>query len=266
MKIRNSVFFIAVFLTTTVFLAVLGFSIETVNADAELNIVNEAGYLDVFGYYRVLGELENVGDQAVEGWEITTFFYNSSDDLIHTVVLSSGNWSSHILDTINPGRKSPFETVIGNATLASEVDHYSVTITSYNTATAKPLGLEILGNSSRIDAFGNMIINGTIKNTGAETAESVNIIATYYDSGGNVIAVSYSITEPSNIEPGLALPFQTELASIGPYRIVDIESYVLEAESSEYVMVPEFPSVLILPAFMMTTILAAVIYRRMYIK
>jgi len=227
---------------STVFLVALVLNVETIMADTEVRVLNDVGYLDVFGHYLVLGELENVGDQAVEWWEIEASFYNQSDSLLCTEVFSTRNVSSHMLDTINPGRKSPFQIVLHNESLASEVDHYSIAVLSYDVTSAKPIGLEILKSSSYIDEpWGNMIINGTIKNIGTETAESVNIIATFYDADGNVIAVSHYYTEPSHVEPHLTLPFQIELASVGPYPITNITSYVLEAESFEYAMVPEFP-------------------------
>ncbi|UCD96143.1 MAG: hypothetical protein JSV35_06520 [Candidatus Bathyarchaeota archaeon] len=263
MKPQLPVFPLIAILATVVLLSISPLNIETVYADATLTISNDAGYIDVSGYYRVLGELENVGDQAVEGWVVTTMFYNSSDDLIHTKVLISSKSAPYaVLNTINPGRKAPFETVLEDTDLSSEVDHYSVTITLYNSVAAKPLGLTILANHSRVDAFGNMIINGTIRNTGTETAESVNIIATYYDAGGNVIALSFTNTEPSSMEPSQTLPFQTELASIGPYPIADIESYALEAESSQYALIPEFPSLLLLPFLILSSLIATRIHKK----
>jgi hypothetical protein len=262
MKPRLPVFSSIGILATIILLVTSSLNIETAHADADLTIINDTGYLDVFGYYRVLGELENIGDQAAEGWVVTTMFYNSSDDLIHTKVLISSKSPANILNTINPGRKSPFETVLEDTDLSSEVDHYSITITLYNSVAVKPLGLTIIGNSSRVDAFGNMDINGTIRNTGTVAAESVNIIATYYDAGGNVIATSFIDTDPSSLEPTQTLPFQIELASIGPYRIADIESYALEAESTQYALIPESPSLLLLPFLIFSSFIATWIHKK----
>jgi len=248
-------------LLSTVFLTALALNIQTVKATAELNILNDTGYLDDFGYYRVLGEVKNVGDQAVEWWDIKASFYNASDNLLCTEVFHTSMVSTGVLDTINPSRKSPFEIVLYNEVLASEVDHYSVTVLSYKVTAIKPIGLKILKNSSYIDEWGDLIINGTIKNIGTLTAESVNVVATYYDAGGNVIAFSYCYTNPSHIEPSLTFPFEIELSSF-PYPITNITSYVLTAESNEYAIVPEFPILLILPLFMIATLVVAIAYRR----
>jgi len=240
-------------LTIAVFILVASFTLPA-KATVELNILNVGGYLDYYGWYRVVGEVKNVGDQAVKWVRVKVFFYNASDNLLCT--------EDHytILDTINPGRKSPFEVILSNEVLASEVDHYSVTVLSYDVTAAKPIGLNILTNSSYIDEWGDMIINGTIKNIGTEAAESVRVIATYCNADGNVMAVEYAYTSPSHIEPDLTLPFEIELYQ--DERIPYITSYELTAESSQYAIVPEFSLIILLPLLITFSLVRVVLAKK----
>jgi len=223
-------------------------------AAAELNILNDTGYLDYWGYYRVVGEVNNVGDQAVKYVRVKVFFYNVSDNLLCTDDCYT------ILDTINPGGKSPFEVTLSNKVLASEVDHYSVTVLSYDVTAAKPIGLDILTNSSYIDEWGRMVITGTIKNIGTQMTTFVKVIATYYDASGNVMAVDYTYTSPSNIEPDLTLPFEIKLYH--DERLSYITSYELTAESWQYVIVPEFPLVALIIGLMTVSASAVVLSKK----
>jgi len=240
-------------LTIAVFILVASFTLPA-KATVELNILNDTGYLDDYGWYHVPGEVENVGDQAVKYVRIKVFFYNASDDLLCTKDRRTE------LDTINPDRKSPFEVTLSNEVLASEVDHYSLTVLSYDVTSAKPIGLKILTNNSYIDEWGDMIINGTIKNIGTETAENLKVIATYYDADGNVMAVEYSYTDPINIEPGLVFPFEIELYE--DERIPYITSYELTAESSQYAIVPEFSLIILLPLLITFSLVGVVLAKK----
>lgn len=46
---------------------------------------NHTGWREALGYYRVSGEVENIGDNAVKDIWITSTFYNSGGNLIGTV-------------------------------------------------------------------------------------------------------------------------------------------------------------------------------------
>jgi len=204
-----------------------------VEANTTLNVLSQTGYLASAGQYLVVGETQNVGNQAVHMVNMTVSFYNASDNLI---------WIGHggfMLDTINPGCKSPFMCLINSEILASQVNHYSVEISSFEPTNPKPVGLRIVTNSSYIDEYGDMVINGTIKNTGTTTASMLTIWATYYDTHGNVTDVREEALTVS-LYPNLTFPFEIKLYE--PNRVPSITSYELTAESYEYASIPEFPS------------------------
>jgi hypothetical protein len=81
-----------------------------------------------------------------------------------------------------------------------------------------------------------MHIVGEIKNVASGSATSVEVIATYYDSSGKVVATNF--TNPSAITPGSSAPFDILLTETS--RVLMVNRYSLTAESTEYTVVSEF--------------------------
>jgi hypothetical protein len=125
--------------------------------------VNHQGYLDVSGYYVVYGEVKNTGDAAAKNIYVKMTYYDASN-----AVLDEDERSIEI-DVLMPGRKSPF---MGNAGVqGSLVKSYKVELEDLTMSTdSLPSGLEIISSKSEVNIINNMMINGTVKNTGAETA------------------------------------------------------------------------------------------------
>jgi hypothetical protein len=82
-----------------------------------------------------------------------------------------------------------------------------------------------------------MYIVGEIENNGNETAQFVNVIATFYNQNGTVVAADFTYTNPYDIEPGQKAPFQIILTEED--RIALVNSYELTAESNQYALIPE---------------------------
>jgi hypothetical protein len=94
-----------------------------------------------------------------------------------------------------------------------------------------------------------MMINGTVKNTGAETATYTRVYATVYDgpSGtGNVVAVTSCTAQPYNVCPG-----QTGNFEMGFFitQGKSYASYVLAAESDQYAATTEYVAATTIPEF-----------------
>ncbi len=137
----------------------------TVKATAQVEILSHTGYIDSLDFYNVVGEVQNVGDQAVKYVRITATFYDSSDAVVDT----SFTYSS--LDVILAGRKSPFSITLLDTIQSAKVDHYSLSVSSFSTTVTIEEGLEILSHNSYTGALGWMHIVGEIENvaTGGAT-------------------------------------------------------------------------------------------------
>lgn len=241
--------------TLTLFTGLLNLAsyIQPVTATAQVDILTHSGWISSTGSYHVSGEVQNVGDSAVHYVKIIATFYDSSS----TVVATDFTYTE--LDVILAGRKSPFEVLFIEEAQVSKIHHYALAVT-FSVTSPLPVCLQLLSNSSYIGGTGSMHVVGEIKNIGTITATYVKIIATFYDSEGKVVATDFTYADPHDIEPNQVAPFDVLL--IHKNRVPLVESYALTAESNQYAVIPEFPSLIILPLFMIATLLAAIAYGR----
>lgn len=207
--------------------------IPKVKASASVQILSHTSYMDSFGYLHVVGEVQNIGDVAVHYVKIVVTFYDSS----HVVVATDFSYTT--LDVILPGRKSPFDILFTETSQIPKIDHYSLTVT-FSATVSKPIGLQILSNSSYVDQWGYLHIVGEIKNIGSVKTTFVKIIATFYDQSGSVVDCDFTYSNPDELDPGQVAPFDIMLTN--RERIPLIYSYALTAESTHYAIIPEFSS------------------------
>lgn len=189
-----------------------------------------SGYINDYGYFYVIGEVKNVGSTPVKDVNVTAVFYDLNGEI---VALGYGITT---IDTILPGRKSPFEITLYSSLDSLRVHSYMLSIAQLSQAQAKPLGLEIVSNSSFTDNSGFHVI-GEIKNIGSEYTSFVKVVATFYNASGYVVATKFAYSDPKNLNPGQVAAFQIVLNSS---VISKIDHYSLEAESFQYALIPEY--------------------------
>lgn len=231
---------------------VLGFMCP-VRAVSEVDILTHKGFLYYDGFYHVVGEVENTGEQAVNSMKITATFYDSDDAMIAT------EFNYTCINVLLPKRKSPFEVIVANTTQAEKVHHYSLTV-DFSLTEALPLGLEISSDSLYVDGGGRLHVVGEIKNIGEQTATHIKVIATFYDETGKVVASEFTFSDPDDLDPDQSAPFEIILAGIG--TVPSVASYALTAESSQYAIIPEFSLSILLPLFMILASVAVLIARK----
>jgi hypothetical protein len=220
--------FIAVFALISTMLAV---SVKPVKAAEQITIVNHQGFLDSTGYYVVFGEVKNNGDTPAKNVYVKITFTSSSgpdEDEVETQI-----------HTILPGRRAPF---MGSASeQGSLVTSYKVELMDLTMSTEDlPKTLEIVSAKSEVNIINNLMITGTVKNNGAETATYTRVYATIYDgpSGtGNVVGVTSGTTKPNNVATG-----DTGTFEIGFLRTTSksYASMVIVAESDQYEATTEY--------------------------
>jgi len=193
-------------------------------------LLSHRGYLDSSGYYHVIGEVKNIGIQAVHLVNISVTFYTEDSDTLGT------RFDLTMLRVLLPSQKSPFEIVFGETSKSAKVSHYSLRWT-HKTTVPIPPGLRILTQSSYVDEEGCMHIVGEIMNIGTQLAQNVRVIATYYDGAGNIVAaVSLDIDpERPELEPNQQAPFEIILSE---ERTPYVQSYEVTAESVQYAIAP----------------------------
>ena len=228
----------------------------TVMAAPEIEILtSHTSYIDSIGYFNVVGEVHNVGDQAAEDVFITATFYDAGNGVVGTWVNGIG------LDVLLPDRKSPFRVEFVDISQSALVDHYSLDV-EFMPTDSLPKQLEIASHSSSI-VIGSMEIDGEVRNTGDSTATYVTVYATCYDEAGKVVQVGGAYANPVDIGVNQNGPFSIWL----DYENTDlINSYVLTAESDNYALIPEFNSSLLTILAVTLVSISLLLYKRKIIK
>lgn len=208
--------------------------VSAIYAVSEVDILSNSGFFNFVGFYHVVGEVQNTGDIALSSVKITATFYNASDELVGTIDAYTA------LDVLLPGRKSPFEILFIDISRSAKIDHYRLDLQYIVLEPPFLIGLEILSNSSGEDDFGMLHVEGEIKNIGADAATGVKVAATFYDAKDTVVAAAVTHSKPRNLDPNENANF--DIILIYTSRVDLVTSYSLTAESDQYAIVPEYPS------------------------
>jgi hypothetical protein len=268
---------IAVF---TMMLTTFATLVKPVKAAEQVTIVNHQGFLDFTGYYVVYGEVKNTGDTAAKNIYVK-ITYSSTEGL-------DEDETETVINVLLPGRKAPFA---GNAAVqGSLVKSYTVELLDLTMPTEDlPKVLDIVSSSTEVNIIQNMMVTGTVKNSGTQTATYTRVYATFYDgpSGtGNVVAVTGATAQPTNLDPGQTGNFQMGFF-VTPGKTY--ASYVLAAESDQYAAtteytaatgqtssttpssstslspsptIPEFPPFIVVPLLIVAMLIVAVALKR----
>lgn len=215
-------------------------------------VMSSTGYRDPSGNYRVVGEVQNIGNQAVNFVQVTAQFYDSGNNPVDS------RFDLTLLYVILAGRKSPFEIALLDSTESALVSRYSLSVTYVQTGDL-PLKLRILSDTNYSDASGNLHVVGNLQNNGTQKLVNAKVVATYYDASSRVMATGLIGFDPDvtgDINPGQVVPFELVLENS---RAQYVKTYALAAESNQYAMIPEFPlgtTLLILLIFLLVVVLA----------
>jgi hypothetical protein len=195
------------------------------------------------GITLIVGEVRNDSPEKI-GWvQVSGNFYDSAGQLIH---LAEGPVQ---LGELRPGEKGPFGIYINDAAVSESIANYTLSAgLDSDFLQDKPAALKVV-----VDKHGTLEsrvglplfqVTGNVTNTGNLPAESVYVIASFYDAAGNFVDFDATATSPSTIPAGQSGDF-TIVTLVGDYgnwtaEIQRIASVNATAESSEYlaIMVP----------------------------
>jgi hypothetical protein len=201
-------------------------------------VANTHGGIYADGWYHVFGEVSNTGSTNISAKVSTTF------QLFDGTVTSS---TYAMVDLLPPNQKAPFDLVLANSTLSSQVQSYSTPTLETIPFSNVPYGFEFIENSTVIqnstDGSGRYHLGGStsyINNTGAQNATFVQAIATFYDISGNVNYAGWTYVSSTNLTrsgtPGAKASFEI-IAS----NTTAIKSYFLQFQCNEYAKAPTTP-------------------------
>lgn len=186
----------------------------------DVAIMSHSSYSGEYGDYHVVGEVKNNGSENLTWVELTATFYDSSDSVLDF------DYGYTDIEVLTPVQKSPFEIHVWDETISAQVDHYTIVVSDCDVATAEPYReFEILSHASSIDSWGYYKIVGEVQNTGSRDAESVDVVGTFYDSSGTVVATRTGYISQDILAAGDVAPFdiwiwdETQAALIDSYNL-----------------------------------------------
>ncbi|MDQ4016687.1 MAG: FxLYD domain-containing protein [Thermoproteota archaeon] len=216
---------------------------QSIDSDIAITIVSHSLIDAGSGITIIVGEVRNDSPEKI-GWvQVSGKFYDSAGQLIH---LAEGPVQ---LGELRPGEKGPFGIYINDAAVSEGIANYTLSAgLDSDFLQDKPAALKVV-----LDKHGMVVsgiglplyqVTGNVTNTGNLPAESVDVIATFYDAAGNFVDFDATVTSPSTIPAGQSADF-TIVTLVGDYgnwtaEIQRITSVNATAESSEYlaIMVP----------------------------
>ncbi len=128
-----------------------------------LAILSHSSYVDDFGYFHLVGEVENVGSQNTEMNKITATFFD--DDVTAT------NYTH--LDILIPGQKSPFEIVL---VAPPTVTNYKMETTWQVTSRQPSTHFKMGGVTLEKEERGWGYLSGQVRNTGTQKVDAVGVV------------------------------------------------------------------------------------------
>lgn len=178
----------------------------------------------------IVGEVQNTGSNVIDQVAVTGTFYAPDETIFMQNTITT------LTTQILPQQKSPFYLTFTPANIVSstnwtsqDVTKYDITVTYANPTEARQYqGLTITSDSDSTDAYGYYYVSGTVKNTGTESTNATWVVATFYNSTGDVVSIGYTetILSPTSIAPGGTADFAiypadyTSAGSIATYSLI----------------------------------------------
>ncbi len=200
--------------TVYMFLALSLFSLALTLVPASLGqtgnveILSHTYYIDNAGYLDVVGQVQNIGSNTVDPVVLTGTIYASDGSTL-------GNSYCYVwVKYLVPQQVAPYYMEFqppqnSNGWVASSIGNVSLTVVQANATTSYLYpDLKVTSSSGTVGTVGDYngayVVNGVVQNSGSQTATNLTIIATFFNSKGDVVAVGNTYSSNSYVAPSLA--------------------------------------------------------------
>jgi hypothetical protein len=210
---------------------------------------NHSSYISSTGTLHVVGEVKNELESTIKNVQIRATFYDSNNQIVTVVATSC------MLDIILPGEKSPFEILLSDQTNINKINSYDLLVSNHGKSfDILPQNLRIISDNFYYSKSEYYNIHGKILNEGPSKSTNTVVTATCYDTNGKVVGATHGFTDPATVISGREAQFNIIIPDSEQSK--KISSYVLQVQSNEAIMIPEFP-LTVIPLF--TAILVSII-------
>ena len=128
--------------------------------------------------------------------------------MIQVTIISSftADFTYTNVDVLNPAEKSSFEIILNDAAQSQKVSSYKLSVSGDKTQ-ALPASLKLSVGDSHLDGIGDFHVVGEVTNQGSGKATYLKVSGAFYNSSNIVVAADFTYTDPQDLEPGQAAPF-----------------------------------------------------------
>jgi hypothetical protein len=202
------------------------FAAKPVLAAPNAVIQNDASYVDISGFYHVVGEVKNTGDVWLQFMELSVSLKDQNGVVVH--IKPATPW----LLRLPPNTTAGFDAVELNTTLSAKIRSYALTLT-YQIGQPLSTLLRLSNLTTSKNSFGWLQVQGQVANIGDSVSDNTIVTATFYGTDGKVAYVAFTSPTQPTIQPGTSQPFTLNV--VDPSRLNLISSYSVAAESLQYV-------------------------------
>jgi len=189
---------------------------------ADLEILHDSSYTDGGGALHVVGEVRNNSAAYIEFVKVTATFFNAAGAEVYS------QFTFTLTDLVAPGEAEPFDVlVVAPEELA--IADYKLAVEGIETADRPPTGLTSGGDTSSVDEFDTYHVNGEVFNRSDQTYSFIQVIGTFYDSGGTVVAADFVFSKEETLAPGEASSFELRVVGGGA---LGIDTYRLTVDGT----------------------------------
>lgn len=214
--------------------------LQSSEGDVLITIINHSLIDAGSGITLVVGEVRNDSPEKI-GWvQVSGNFYDSSGQLIH---LAEGPVQ---LGELRPEEKGPFGIYINDPAVSESIANYTLRARlDSDFLQDKPAALKVVVEKHSMvqSELGLPLfqVTGNVTNAGTLPAQSVYVIASFYDAAGDFVDFDATAISPPTIQAGKSADFAI-VTVVGDYgnwtaEIQRIASVNATAESSEYLAI-----------------------------
>jgi hypothetical protein len=153
-------------------------------------------------WLHTVGEVQNNTTGNVEWVKVVATYYDASGRV------TNAHYNYVLLDVLGPGQKGPFKILTDNRPYSS----YAFGVEYRPTSNPPATGVPVLSSDSWSE-YGSLYIVGEVQNNTGSNVQYVQVIATFYDSLGQVTNVDWNSTMLRVLGPSQKVPFKIWAAS-----------------------------------------------------
>ena len=189
---------------------------STANAPVDqFTILSQRSY-DEAGVRRVVGELRSDLASNAGLVQVVATFYDANGKVWRA------SQAYTLLNVLRPGQRSPF---VLTASGASQIASASFLVRAIANVAAPRGDLAVLNSSAAVQGD-VLLISGQVRNDGAAAASNVQVVASLYDAGGQIVNAAASTR--AALAAGATAPFQV----VFPAQWQGYASYELQAQGN----------------------------------